>query len=459
MRKYLWGFAFILPILAALAVMPALGAEPHGAFAAAKTIKLAVENDYGVDVRPILPIKAIALQWLGYAGVRVVPDDAEAFDAWVRITVNGQALQSDYQDGKTRYTGARLTGEILFAKGDGSRYAEEFTGEEETAFMIAADDSRFEPEKAPFDQALRDEGSYIFKIAEMMGRIYGTGTLVAALQDKDELVRIGAIYPAAGAGNEDYPAPALIAALSDENATVQDLVGQALIKAGERALEPLIALLKSDADGKGKGLEAAKILGAIGKPALDKLSALLGDENAMIRKSAVWGLGEVADPQVIPVLLRMLNDAKPEVRTVAAMSLLKSGKNLLEIDCIRQPDVIQAVIGVLDDSYTWDDDYQTDLAIVEKAEQTLVGIGDAAIPPLLNALKTVSLKDNVMDTLVLMGESDTLMTMLIAALGDKDPGYREEAAETLRRLTGQDFGENAGAWTKWWKGQGKPTAP
>ena len=93
------------------------------------------QNDYGVDVRPILPIEAIALQWLSYAGVRVVPDDAEAFDAWVRITVNGQALQSDYQDGKTRYTGARLTGEILFAKGDGSRYAEEFTGEEETAFI------------------------------------------------------------------------------------------------------------------------------------------------------------------------------------------------------------------------------------------------------------------------------------------------------------------------------------
>ena len=40
--------------------------------------------------------------------------------------------------------------------------------------------------------------------------------------------------------------------------------------------------------------------------------------------------------------------------------------------------------------------------------------------------------------------------ILVSALQGPDEGAREAAARQLRRLTGQDFGEDADAWSKWW---------
>ncbi len=43
---------------------------------------------------------------------------------------------------------------------------------------------------------------------------------------------------------------------------------------------------------------------------------------------------------------------------------------------------------------------------------------------------------------------------LIGVLRDVRPSVRIRAAEALAKITGEEFGEDAGAWEKWWEGQG-----
>lgn len=46
--------------------------------------------------------------------------------------------------------------------------------------------------------------------------------------------------------------------------------------------------------------------------------------------------------------------------------------------------------------------------------------------------------------------SNTPLEPILACLRFKDPKMRAEAAQSLRKLTGQEFGEDAAAWDAWW---------
>jgi len=42
---------------------------------------------------------------------------------------------------------------------------------------------------------------------------------------------------------------------------------------------------------------------------------------------------------------------------------------------------------------------------------------------------------------------------LIGALGDERASVRIRAAAALAETTAEEFGEDAGAWERWWEGQ------
>ena len=74
-------------------------------------------------------------------------------------------------------------------------------------------------------------------------------------------------------------------------------------------------------------MHARQLLVAIGSPAVDALIGLLADRNHLIRWEAAKTLGEIADAQAAPALVRTLEDSDAEVRWLAAEGLVSMGRD------------------------------------------------------------------------------------------------------------------------------------
>lgn len=148
---------------------------------------------------------------------------------------------------------------------------------------------------------------------------------------------------------------------------------KALIGFGEVSVDPLIkACSQKDVETRRKALRA---LGEMKeRRAIPCMVASLKHDNTNVRMLAAWGLGQIGEPALKPLLAELEDKGSPG-RSDAAFALGK----------IKQPQ---------------------------------------AIGP------------------------------LIAALKETDPELRKESAKALSRITGQDFGESAAEWQKWW-GQNK----
>lgn len=113
------------------------------------------------------------------------------------------------------------------------------------------------------------------------------------------------------------------------------------------------------------------------------------------------GLADLWGPQVV---FQALGDEDADVRQGATSALGKIG-----------PEVVPALIRALGD------------------EDELLRWGAAV------ALEEIGLK------------AREAIPALIEALGDEDQYVRSAAAEALGKITGQDFGEDAGRWQEWWE--------
>ena len=98
----------------------------------------------------------------------------------------------------------------------------------------------------------------------------------------------------------------LITRLSDEDADVRGSACGRLGERGERAVRPLMGVLRSDND-KTRAA-AAKALVRIGKPAVPALLKALVGEDIAVATSAAWALGEIGDPRAATPLLREFED-------------------------------------------------------------------------------------------------------------------------------------------------------
>jgi HEAT repeat protein len=284
--------------------------------------------------------------------------------------------------------------------------------------------------------------------------------LITALARGDDEVRFGALYALREIG--DATVPFLVEVLDapdgeirrsaasvlreigwkpvDDDAAIRYFIaGEAWLDAAEyggRAVDPLIRILRSpDRDA---WWNAARTLGEIGAPAVDPLIGLLYEaDDEDLRPLAGMALAEIGLPAVNS-LIGLLSE--PVLRETAVAALLKIGEAAAE-----------ACVLALDGA---------DTDVEETLRGILGALGEAAIPPLIQALTAgrSGLRGGVADILdgmgwepwsdnerawyliareewmelALMGEP--AVDPLIRALRGDDDRIRSEAAATLGEL-------------------------
>jgi len=230
-----------------------------------------------------------------------------------------------------------------------------------------------------------------------------------------------------------WAVPALIALLGDADANVRANAVWALGDIGDvRAVEPLIAALR-DADVRWC---AARALGELGdNRAVEPLIPLLGDADANVRVYAAGALGEInKDPRAFAVLITALGDTGAQVRWSAAGALGKLGD-------IRAVGPLVVLLG------------DADISVRGSAARALGCLGDIrAVEPLIPLLgdADANVRWSAAAALWKINKDPRAFPVLIAALEDANLYARRGAAQALRDITGQDFGEDAEAWQKWW---------
>ncbi|HEX7315154.1 MAG TPA: HEAT repeat domain-containing protein [Pyrinomonadaceae bacterium] len=251
-----------------------------------------------------------------------------------------------------------------------------------------------------FIRLLKDEDVYIRRVA--VSALYRCGdqraaeALIAAIDDDDRLVRTGAAR-AMRFVNDPRAVPRLVSALTDEDETVRYYASETLTRLGAhavdpliefwrrggdemreravsvlkhikdpRAVEPLIHALRCGAAERRDGIIDA--LALIGDPAVDSLSELLRDESAMVRASAVSALARIWGERASARVATALRDADVNVRRWAARALSRN----------PAANLVAPLIEALRDE---------DASVRRHSTFALVKIGDAAVDPLINALR------------------------------------------------------------------------
>jgi HEAT repeat protein len=157
-------------------------------------------------------------------------------------------------------------------------------------------------------------------------------------QDEDAFVRTEATL-ALGNFKDLRAINALIAALTTADGNVTEAANQALKNLGPNAMPPMIeALASHDSRLTGNLIDAFELIGA---PAVDALVAALGSDNSNRQRNASFALGRLKNPRAIPFLLPLLTSPYDIVRGPAAVALGEIG----------DPRAIDSVLPLLKDPY------------------------------------------------------------------------------------------------------------
>jgi HEAT repeat protein len=158
------------------------------------------------------------------------------------------------------------------------------------------------------------------------------GPLIEALGDGDEEVRTWALC-ALGYMRDPRAVPHLLQAMVGDSAEAARQAARSLRMCGARAVEPLVDLLFDHFDPETRW-NAAMALSGLGEPGITALVTAAGSDESATRMCAVAGLGEAAnrfyflelpDPRLAGSLHDALYDIDPAVRSIAAISLGRSG--------------------------------------------------------------------------------------------------------------------------------------
>jgi HEAT repeat protein len=348
-----------------------------------------------------------------------------------------------------------------------------------------------QPAVEPLIKSLRDKNSIVRKnAAEALGELgdkRASDSLITALEDDDGTVRQYAAEALGKIGDNRALKP-LTAALRDRKSKVQEGAREAIEKIiwdmkAKRLLSPLHASLKSresvvrkmaakallelrdplsvdaliealnDNDAEVQKI-AREALKAIGKPAVEPLTAFLRDDNPYIcmvvikllgdigdslavghligvmkhfaswqfRYEAADALGKIKDPRIVGPLLEALNDRNKRVREAAAKSLKEVG----------EPAVEPLIASLREENQD----------VCFKAIVLLGEIGDTrAIEPLVGVLKNFELWAMRFEAARALGmiKDPRAIGPLTEALYDKDEYVREGAGGALKEITGNEF--------------------
>lgn len=100
------------------------------------------------------------------------------------------------------------------------------------------------------------------------------------------------------------------------------------IKEKHDAIIPLILKLKSK-NGLIRKWSRKKLV-SIGAPAVSQLAELINEPAAQSRWEAVKALGQIADPNSVPLFITLLDDMDEEVRWLAAEGLIAIGTQAIK---------------------------------------------------------------------------------------------------------------------------------
>jgi hypothetical protein len=279
-----------------------LSSEQVKNFRSAKTARVSVNQSYtasGNAIEVSLPFEDLARQLLKDSGLQVVESDVTVYDLHLKIEAKGKALGASYSGAGFIYSGASLAGVISLRTVDVPIYQNSFYTKirpRNTMPAMFAPQLRA-PSKAPFKLAFCRPGpdSFVKKLMEIIGDIYGIDALVAALKNhRNYRVRANAAQ-ALGKINDPRVVETLIIALSDNKSGFfrSELVGALGDTKDPRAVEPLIAALRHP--GSGVREEAAKSLGKIRDPrAVEPLiSTLRGENDFQVRRNTAAALKSI----------------------------------------------------------------------------------------------------------------------------------------------------------------------
>jgi len=178
-----------------------------------------------------------------------------------------------------------------------------------------------------------------------------------------------------------------------------------------------------------------------------KLMAKLGSPDADLRREGVLMLGEgeasgwQATPEILSIMA--LGDTEPQVRAAAVGVLVRIGEKE------RLPDVLAKAS-------------QDNSALVRL--ESVAGLSGGGDDSSMNLLLNLLNRD--MESEIRSRAAEALgnfpnrraVQALIAALDDDDFGVIYQAEQSLRKLTGQDFADDAGRWNEWLIGMKDPFA-
>lgn len=252
--------------------------------------------------------------------------------------------------------------------------------------------------------------------------------------------------------------PKLVASLSDRDAQIRITACFALRQYGERAVDPLIRSLR-DPDLKVRAA-AAESLGEIAdQRAKLHLLELLKDDEPDVRVASILALSYLHDVEIIAILIEQLSDSHFRVVNAAIEALVRIGvpaqpalaraldnssisirtNAVVALGKMDDPDVIPVLLKYLDDPV---EEMRTAVA------RALARIGLPSIPRLSQILNTGTRQQKLtaLDALGRMSE-DEATGAIRPALGDPDQSVRLYALRMLRKR------ESLALWRKAWAEQ------
>ena len=352
----------------------------------------------------------------------------------------------------------------------------------------------------PLINALKDETWGVRKnAAEALGNIgsmKAVRPLLELLRDEDSDVRNTALEALSKTGLPDDPEIRIQFAIAREDWKMAVNIGEpavapliSLLKEGtkevrkgsatalgeirdDRAIDPLVELLKSDSDSQVRKAAAIAISGfdrefdeniraicavekedwsgaiSFGKASISPLSVAAKSSNKSVKKAALKTLGEIRDPDSLEVLFDIHKNADDEIKMVIdeALGKIKDSRavDLLisDLDCrskeirysaanalgiIKDRRAVDPLIRILNDEYEW---------VRQASAKALGQIGDKkAIDSFINLLdsKERQLNYTAIEALGNIGDS-SVVEPLITALAHDDAFVRKAAAEALGRI-------------------------
>lgn len=163
---------------------------------------------------------------------------------------------------------------------------------------------------------------YVERVFKELGD-YKLGPLIELLKNKDKEIRILSAY-ALGKTGSYYAVKPLLELLGDRVWIVRRSAAIALIQLGDKIVNDLLKHINDISDDNVR-YWIAEILGNIGEKAIEPLITLLKSNDKMLRYYAAQAMSKIRDERVVNALIEALQDKEWIVRNNVANSLIKLG--------------------------------------------------------------------------------------------------------------------------------------